>query len=270
MKKLLYFTLILIIFASIWMFGAWSPVTQIETETRYADAPIISSVATETVYFTSRDNVEMHDTDGGAPVFIGAGLSNACGAVAGAEIVAYYDKYYPNLIPGWDSYYPATGKYRSQSTTYVDPMMKELYTLMQTNVGGDGVTEANFKSGLQTYFTNHGYSASYTSVKSGSSLNYSACKTAIDSNKVIVLFTTPGNVYDIVQTSDHDTIGSFTISGNHIMIAYGYLQIKYYSGTTLFRTDTYLKVATGRSAPDIAFYKLGTNNIEAACIVNVG
>lgn len=269
MKKLLYFTLILVILASICMFGAWSPVSQIETETRYADASIISSVATETVYFTTRDNVEMHDTDGGAPAFIGSNLTNACGPVAGAEIVAFYDKYYPNLIPGWDSYYPATGKYRTQNGTYITPLLQELYTLMKTNVGGDGVTEANFKSGLQTYFTNHGYSASYSSVKSGSSLNYSTCKTAIDSNKVIVLFTTPGNVYEISQTSDHDTIASYTISGNHIMIAYGYLQIKYYSGSTLFRTDTYLKVATGRSMPAVAFYKLDTNNIEAAYIVNV-
>lgn len=267
MKKLLYFALVLVILSSICMFGAMAPV---ETELRYADAPIIAPLATETIYFTSKDTVDEHDTAGGAPTFSASGMTNACGPVAGAEIVAFYDKYYPNLIPGWDSYYTSTGKYRTQNTTYINPMMQELYTLMKTNEGGEGVTEANFKSGLQTYFTNHGYSLSFASVKSGSTLNYSSCKSAIDSNKVIVLFITPGDIYDIAEASDHDIIGSYAITGNHIMIAYGYLQMKYYNGSTLFRTDTYLKVATGRSTPMIAYYKLGTSNLENAYVVNVG
>ena len=269
MKKLMYFTLVLIMLSSIAMFGAWSPLPQ-TTETRYVDSQFISTIASETVYFTSRDKVEEARTNGGAPTFqTTEGIYNACGAIAGAEIVAFYDKYYPNLILGWDSYYPATGKYRGQSTTYIDPMMRELYTLMKTNVGGEGTTENNFKSGLQTYFTNHGYSASFSSVKSGSTLNYSACKTAIDSNKVIVLFITPGSVYQISEEATYDVIGSYSIGGNHIMIAYGYLQIKYYNSTGLFRTDTYLEVATGSDVPTKAYYKIGSSNLEAAYVINV-
>lgn len=268
MKKLLYFTLILVLLFSICMFGAWTPVSQ-ETEIRYADAPLISTVADITTYFTSKTIVEENRTDGGAPSFVASGLADACGPVAGAETVAFYDKYYPNLIPDWDSYYPATGKYRAQNTTYIYPLLQNLYTLMKTNVGGEGVTEANFKSGLQTYFTNHGYTASYTSVKSGSTLDYSACKTAIDNNKVIVLFTTPGNIYDLHEYSDHDILHPYSIAGNHIMIAFGYLQIKYYSGSTLIRTDTLLEVATGLSFTSLAYYLVNSSNLESACIVNV-
>ncbi|MCH5156526.1 MAG: hypothetical protein J1G02_01460 [Clostridiales bacterium] len=269
MKKLMYFTLVLVILSSICMFGAWSPMTQ-TTETRYNNAPIISAYASEYIYYTSRSIPDDAKTDGGAPTFVGTtGISNACGAIAGAEIVAFYDKYYPNLIPGWDSYYPATGKYRGQSATYIDPMMVELYNLMQTNVAGEGVSESEFKTGLQQYFTNHGYTASFSSVKSGSTLNYSACKSAIDNNKLIVLFTTPGNVYSISEYSNYDIVNSYTISGNHIMIAFGYLQMKYYNSTGLFRTDTYLVVATGRSTPTLAYYKIDSSNLESACIVNV-
>lgn len=270
MKKLMYFALILVLVTGVTMFGAWSPVMPVEeTEVRYADAPIVAPIATETVYFTSKD-MQDGSTNGGAPTFLATDMSNACGPVAGAEIVAFYDKYYPNLIPNWNSYYPATGIYRTQNSTYITPLLQELYTLMKTNDGGDGVTEANFKSGLQTYFTNHGYSASFASVKSGTTYDYNACKTAVNNNKVIVLFTTPGDVYDIVEHSDYDTIISYAITGNHIMIAYGYLQMKYYSGSTLIRTDTYLKVATGRSAPTVALYKMGTSNLQAAYVVNVG
>ena len=271
MKKLLYFTLILVILSSITMFGAWAPVAQIETEIRYADAPMVSSIADITTYFTSREIVEEARTDGGAPAFeTTTGIHNACGAIAGAEIVAFYDKYYPNLIPGWDSYYPATGKYRTQGSSYISAVLSELYTLMQTNVKGDGVSESEFKTGLQTYISNHGYSSSFTSVKSGSTLNYSACKTAIDSNKVIALFIKPGVVYTWGEYSDHDTWTESTISGNHIMYAFGYIQIKYYNSTGLFRTETFLEVSVGRTSPTLAFFKVDSTNLEAAYVVNVG
>ncbi|MCH5152809.1 MAG: hypothetical protein J1F68_02460 [Clostridiales bacterium] len=269
MKKLMYFALILILIAGVTVFGAWSPIQAEETELRYADAPLVSKIADITTYFTSKDITEEGRTAGGAPTFVASGLTNACGPVAGAEIVAFYDKYYPNLIPGWDSYYPATGKYRSQNGTYITPVLQDLYTLMKTNDGGDGVTEANFKSGLQTYFTNHGYSASFSSVKSGGTLNFSSCKTAVDSNKVIVLFTTPGEIYKLYEYSDHDFLDSYSIAGNHIMIAYGYLQIKYYNGSSLIRTDTFLEVATGLSTVSTGYYLVNSTNLEAAYVVNV-
>lgn len=271
MKKLLYFVLVLVLFTSVFVFGAWSPVAQAQTEIRYADAPIVSTVASTQIYYTSRDIVEERDTAGGAPIYdYTEGFTNACGPLAGTAIVAFYDKYYSNLIPGWDSYYPATGKYRPQVSTYTSPVLSELYTLMQTNVKGDGVSESEFKTGLQTYITNRGYSANYTSAKSGGSLNYNACKAAIDSNKIIVLFTTPGVVYDLGEFSDHDTLTESSFTGNHIMYAYGYLQIKYYNSSGLFRTETFLKVSTGRSTISIAYFKVDSSNLEAAYVVNVG
>ena len=270
MKKLLYFALVLILLASISMFGAWAPITE-DSEIRYADAPIVSTLAYTQIYYTSRDVVEERDTAGGAPLYnLSDNLPNACGPLAGTAIVAFYDKYYPELIPGWESYYPATGKYRSQGNTYATSVLHELYDLMKTNVNGDGVSESEFKTGLQAYITNHGYSASYTNAKSGSSLNYSACKAAIDSNKVIALFIKPGVVYSITEYSDHDTLTEASITGNHIMYAYGYLQMKYYNSTGLFRTETFLKVSTGRSTPSVAYFKVDSSNLEAAHIVNVG
>lgn len=272
MKKLKYFVLVLILLTSISMFGAWSPVAQAEeAEIRYADAPIVSTIAATQIYYTSRDIVEEGRTAGGAPIFYsGEGYTNACGPLAGTAIVAFYDKYYPNLIPGWDSYYPATGKYRTQGSSYISAVLSELYTLMKTNVNGDGVSESEFKTGLQTYISNHGYSSSYTNVKSGNTLNYSACKAAIDSNKVIALFIKPGVVYNLAEYSDHDTYTESTISGNHIMFAFGYLQIKYYNSTGLFRTETLLEVAVGQSATSLAYFKVDSSNLEAAYIVNVG
>lgn len=272
MKKLMYFVLmLLVVLTGVSIFGAWAPVVQVEeSEIRYADAPILSTAASTHIYFTSRDIVEERDTAGGAPLYDDTeGYRNCCGPLAGSAIVAFYDKYYPNLIPGWDSYYPATGKYRYQGSAYTSALLSEMYTLMNTNVNGDGVSESEFKTGLQTYIKNHGYSASYTNVKSASSMYYNACKTSIDNNKVIVLFVKPGTVYEFVEYSDHDALIEISITGNHIMYAYGYLQIEYYNNTGLFRTDTYLKVSTGYSWESIAYFRIDSSNLEAAYIVNV-
>lgn len=270
MKKLMYFVLVLILLTGVTMFGAWAPIAQAE-EIRYADAPIVSTAASTQIYYTYREIVAERDTPGGAPLYSNNdNLANACGPLAGTGIVAFYDKYYPNLIPGWDSYYPATGKYRSQGSTYVTTLLHELYTLMRTNVNGEGVSENEFKTGLQTYINNHGYSASYTSAMSGGSLDFSACKAAIDNNKVIALFIKPGPVYDFVESSGYDTFVESSITGNHIMFAYGYLQINYYNSTGLFRTETLLKVSTGRMAISLAYYNVASSNLESAQIVNVG
>ena len=272
MKKITYVVLVLILLiGGVSVFGAWSPIAQVETEIRYADAPVVSTLASEQVYYTSKEIVEEHDTDGGAPLyFYTNNLSNVCGPLAGTAIVAFYDKYYPELIPDWDSYYPATGKYRAQVVSYTYPVLNELYTLMQTNVKGDGVSESEFKTGLQAYIANQGYSASYTSAMSGGSLNYSACKAAIDSNKVIALFIRPSAVYEISERSGYDNYIESTISGNHIMYAFGYLQIKYYDSTGLFRTETLLKVSTGRTSPKQAYFRVNSSSLEVAHIVNVG
>ena len=270
MKKLKYVALILVLIAGVTLFGAWSPIQAEETEIRYADAPMVSSIASETIYYTSKEMMHVQ-TDGGAPTYtVTANLTNACGAVAGSEIVAFYDKYYSDLIPDWVSYYASSGKYRTQDGTYIPAVMKELYTLMQTNVNGSGTSEAEFKSGLKTYFSNRNYSLSYQNVKSGSSLDFNACMAAVDANKVIVLFTTPGEVYIIAESANKDNLNAYTITGNHIMIAFGYLEIKYYNELGLFRTDRYVKVATGHDYTSIAYYKINSSNLEAAYVVNVG
>lgn len=250
------------------MFGAWAPVEG--SEQRYADAPFLSTYATETVYYTKRDIVELGSTDGGAPQYTAMnGMTNACGAVAGAEIVAFYDKYYPALIPGWTSYYPASGKYRLEDSTYVPALMNSLYTLMRTNVDDVGVSKTDFLNGLKSYVNGQGYTISYQDVKSGQTVDYEACKNAIDNNKVVVLLAYPTSVYTVGDGTGYDTITATSISGAHIMVAYGYAQVKYYNESGLFRTDYYLNVVTGRTAPKVASFKVGGSDIDGAYIVDI-
>lgn len=267
MKKLQKISVMFVLTVCLFTFGAWTYNT---TAQRYADVQLVSTYTTTTVNYTSKDDSVYKRTAGNTPCYISLNdMTNACGAVAGAEIVAYYDKYFENLIPDWVSYYPKTGKYRLQDSTYVPAVMRELYTLMRTNVDDVGVSESDFKDGLKKYINNHGYNVSYQNVVSGSSIDYNACKQAIDNNKIIALLTRACEIYEVGYGNGHDTIVGVNITGSHIMVAYGYQEIRYYNESGLFRTDLYLDVATGWSLPETSYYKVNPHNLNAAYIVNI-
>lgn len=258
---------VLLVFVSV--FGAWSG--SYDTEIRYAEATPISTQASETIYYTRLEEEGFTTTAGGCPMYENVtGLTNSCGAIAGAEIAAFYDKYYPNLIPNWVSYYPASGKYRVQDGTNVPALIREMYTLMRTNVDDVGVSRTDCLNGLKSYINNNGYNVNYESVTTtGNKLNYEKCKNAIDNNKVIILFTTATTVYNIGSFSDHDTISTVNISGAHIMVVYGYYKVSYYNNSGLIRTDTYVAAVLGWSGTSMSFYRVDSTTTQAAYIVNI-
>ena len=107
------------------------------------------------------------------------------------------------------------------------------------------------------------------SVVSGSTVDYSACKSAIDNNKVIALLSRATDVYNLSEGATQDTISSVAISDLHIMIASGYQEINYYKNGSLFRTDRYLIVSSGSQSLGIVYYKLNNHKLINAYIVNI-
>lgn len=270
MKKFAKFLTAVVLLALLSAFGTLAYASEAVTEERYAGAPAYSSRANEVINFTSRTVSLENYTAGKCPTYSRiTGQPNSCGAVAGAEIVAFYDKYFPNLIPDWTSHY-ANGNYRIQDRVHVPALLSELYTLMRTNVDDVGVSENDFKNGLKTYVNNHGCDIEYQSAKTLlGALNFDACRNAIDNNKVIALFVSAGDFYSVSPHDGYDVVTPTTIAGSHIMVAYGYMQLKYYNTSGLFRTDTYLIVATGLDAVTIGMYKIDAKNLNSAYIINI-
>ncbi|MDE6399152.1 MAG: hypothetical protein K2L51_07510 [Clostridiales bacterium] len=251
------------------LFGGWTNVAPEPTEYRYGDAHLLSVYSTETVSFISKDTSVQNATAGNAPKYYApADLSDACGAVAGAIVVGYYDKYFPDLIDGWTSHF-SSGKYRKQDQTYIPAVIRELYTSMRTNIDGKGVSENDFLNGLRQYVSARNHTAAFTCVATESSIDFAACKNAIDNNSLIVLFAHAGNVYQYTGGANTDSIETVTVTDSHIMIAYGYFQIKYYNASGLFRTDTYLQTVVTNDSNSAYFYKTETHNLASAYIVNI-
>ncbi|MDE6618664.1 MAG: hypothetical protein K2K13_06540 [Clostridiales bacterium] len=246
--------------------GGWTSAP--EQDNRYVGGELIATYASEeTISYISKEVVADISTANATPKYSAvSGMENGCGAVAGAIIVGFYDKYYGNLIPDWDSYY-SSGTYRIQNGTYVQTLLFDLYDRMQTNVVAPGVSQDEFKNGLKSYVVDHGYNLQYTSLGAGNSFNYSAFKTAINNNQPAVLFVKTSNLYTYQTINNEDVVSAHSIGGNHIMVAFGYYEVKYTlsNGT---RTDKYLKVATGFSMNSASFYKIGSY-VDAAYKVTI-
>ena len=219
---------------------------------------LYANSTTETVKFTNREE-EYFETVNGVPLYKElASFSNACGAIAGAIVIGFYDKYYEDLIPNYTAYFPTIGLYKPADRTYVPQLIENLYTLMRTNVDDVGVSEDDCINGLSAYCTGKGKTIKYTSVNASKGVDTTAYLNAITNNKPVLLFMGSNDIYTFSYNDTQETISKTNLTGNHIFVGYGYCVVKYYNGTTNFRTDTYLKVACGRNDYSSAYIRVNS------------
>lgn len=215
---------------------------------RYVDAPVASSraVSTEYIDFASKQTEE-YVFPYNVPYYYSTTLSNACGPIGGGIIVGYYDKYYENLISNYTAYYTASGRYRLQDDVYVPAMLQELYTAMQTNVVAAGVSEQECLDGLEACVEGKGYSINYTTVKTvNTDFNFTTYKNQIDSGNPVLLFCNSVQLLDLGCGETQDVVSTGLSSADHIVVGFGYCKYYYYDANgNNFRTETYLKIATG-------------------------
>ncbi|MBQ8428032.1 MAG: hypothetical protein IJX18_02125 [Clostridia bacterium] len=242
-------------------------------ERRYYDETSVSPRAiTETIYYARKEQTYTL-FDYCVPYYQNnnTSLTNACGAVAGAIVVGYYDKYFEDLIPNYTAYY-TSGRYRGVDSTYVPALIQDLYTRMRTNVDDVGVSESDCINGLTSYVQSKGHSITYTSAKSGSGFNHTLCDNAIATGKPILLFCENVSLYGVGESDGYDYWSQSITSGAHIAVAFGYLTINYYDANdALIRTDHHIEIATGWPGNNKCGY-LNANDsswLNSAYIVNI-
>lgn len=230
-------------------------------EKRYYDSLNASPriTITETINYTSKEQ-ECYELPNLAPLYYTTTLTNACGPVAGGIIVGYYDKYYEDLIPDYTAYYPASGKYKRPDSTYVPALLQNLYTLMRTNIDDVGVSETDCLNGLRSYVESKNRLINYSSImnSTGTGLNETAYLSAINAQKPVLMFCNSVTLYDIYLFDNYDNIAILQTGNSHVLVGYAYLVVRYYNGTTNFRTDTYLEVSTGWSENLYGYLKISS------------
>ncbi|MDE5766062.1 MAG: hypothetical protein K2I17_02715 [Clostridia bacterium] len=205
----------------------------------------------------------------GQPRFSNNGWTGGCAAVAGGNLIGYYDRYYEDLIPNHTAgisngelfiYYYAD--------EYVNNMISTLYSYMGGS--GAGISEDGFKSGMKRYCSDKGLSCDFTSLKSGGKLSYDSVKSCINGGNPLVLFL---NTYTVCTTMELDTYGYiyYQISqGNHVMPGFGYRNVKYTHSDGSVSDYKYINVTTGWGDPKEAYFNIEyCTNIVSAYKVNI-
>lgn len=236
----------------------------------YGEQAVTTALESELIYYNRKEEIYT-ETSAGAPLYYQlTDYPNSCGAVGGAIIVGFYDRYYTDLIPNFDPMTPK-GAYKRNDRVYIPQLMGELYTLMRTNVDDVGVSQTDCLNGLKTYMQNHGRSISYSNVLTSNRIDELAYTNALNSNKLTLLFCNKMKLNYINTTKDNvDEISSWTFNGAHVAVAYGLLELRYYKEFGLTITDKYVKVAIGLTEEISGYIRLDANDwLDAAYIVTV-
>ena len=233
------------------------------------DAMAYAATVTDRIEFTKRD-ITFVETTKGVPLYSQVGTyANSCGAVAGAIVVGFYDAYYENLIPNYVPVF-SNGKYKRNDTVYIPKLFGDLYDLMRTNVDDVGVSEEDCKNGLRAYVNNHGQNLSYSNVKGYNAINEAAFVNAIKNNQPVLLFCDKMDLYSIGNNSTFDIVVKTDFNGAHIAVGFGLYTLTYYNGNNNFRTDKYIRIATGISGMPDSYLKLeSTDWCDSAYAVSV-
>ena len=203
------------------------------------------------------------------PEYRGLDLEGACAAVGGANIVGYYDRFYEDLIPNHAAGFTTNGLYRyNLEDTYVYETINQLYSDM--NGSSNGISEANFKSGLKKYCSRKSLSCDYTSLMSGGKIDYSAYKSAIDDGKPSALFLSTYNTCVVYNYDGYDTLNYIKYYDNHVMIGFGYDEVKYNRNDGSSISYKFIAVATGFGHPSSAYFNINfATNIDSVLKVYI-
>ena len=244
-KRSAAFGLILVILCS--FFSLFTATSSKEARySAYGEPITYAFKETETISYTKKEENYFETVKGAPQYYQTSQYQNSCGAVAGAMIVGFYDKYYPDLIPNYTPTF-SNGAYKLGDSVYIPNLIGQLYTLMRINEEGAGVSETDCLNGLRTYVQNKGRALTYINLYGDEGINVNSFQIAVDNNRPSLIFCNKFSVYSIYYSSNADKIEILTYEGAHVLVAYGYYEVNYYSASGLFRTDKYLAVQTGLS-----------------------
>ena len=193
-----------------------------------------------------------------------SGITNACAAVAGCNIIGFYDRYYEHLIPNHVAGKETYGYYiYNPADEYVNNVTRELYYKM--NGSADGITETNFKNGMQTYCAEKNLSCDFTQLLSGGKLSFSAVRQSIEENKPVALLLSTYTVCEIDEETGYDTYDYDIYSGDHIMVGFGYSRLIYTLSDGTSTVNDFVYVASGYSEYLNAYFNMNyCTNINSA------
>lgn len=224
----------------------------------YGDGGTVSGSTLVTINYESKteDNYKMALT---TPCNTSSPYVSACACIAGSNIVAYFDKDCPSLMPNYEPGYEYMGYYFYHGqTSEMKNVVIQLYSDMGTTAES-GTTAQQFLDGMKKYSNRAGYTFSYTSCMSGSNLSYSKVKSSMKNNQPVALFLSGYNVGFLQLQENSDSMSYILSAANHVMVGFGYREITYTYDSGKQETLNYIHVASGIDSSPSGYFNISYN-----------
>lgn len=226
---------------------------------------------TENVFisYVSKDYT-YHPMAAMCPRFTGGySIPNGCAAVAGGNLLGYFDRYYEDLLPNHSAGYMYYTVYiYNGEDSYVEGAIDELYSYMDIT-SEHGATVDSFKAGMKTYCSGKGRSVSFTSCKNGGALDYNLAVQKMQSGQPLAIFL---NTYTVSEyfprDNNEDYYYYYKFKSNHVMAGFGSREIVYTMSDGSTQTTQLICVATGLSVCTEGYFNVNfeTNIIECYAV----
>lgn len=228
-------------------------------------------ISTRTINYATKKVVEDYQIPFGLPCYFGEADKKNCASVSGAIILGYYDRFCEDLIPNYKTYRKSLSKiiYKEQESRIICLIDNLEYYMQDGNT--DGATLKEYRSGLNGYCFNAGYTYRDESIFTSDKFNMQKYKAAITNKKPVTIFLGPFTLINITEQSGKATINKGYDFFTHIVTCYGYYKCEYYdkNGKKVYTADC-LKVATGFQDFDYSLLSLESlSNIQNAISVTI-
>ncbi len=195
------------------------------------------------------------------------GHEGGCAAVAGSNLIMFYDKNYPNLIPNYE---PGKNIFTLYRFNAQDDTMRGVSETLHTDmsIGSGGATVSQFKSGIKKYVNRQGYSISFESLVSWGKFKYDRAKEVVQSQKAIAVFIKGYRATIISNGEGYDSLTYEYANANHVVAGFGCLEVNYTFADNTTRQDKYIHASLG-----VGLYRNGyinlTNKIQEALAITI-
>ena len=241
--------------------GAVVPETVVDylaEDALYGDGGTVSGSVRVTIEYKSRSE-DYYRMAFSTPSNTSSPYVSACACIAGSNIMAYFDRYCPNLIANSEPGYEYLGYYFYHSvTSETTSVVVQLYSDMGTTAS-EGTTTQQFLDGMRKYSNRAGYNFSYTSCMSGSSLSYSKVQSSLKNSQPVAMFLSGYNVAELSENDGSDGVGYILSTANHVMVGFGYWQINYTYNSGAQETFNYIYVASGIDTRPTGYFNINYN-----------
>jgi len=220
-------------------------------------------------------NIEYYTIPYDLPTYTTVYGASSCAVAAGANALGYYDRFYENLIPNYQTYMTYQGYvlYYGLSQATSD-LQFTLYDLTETDVGGAGTTFTGFVNGMEEYVTGKGYNFSYNSLMSWGNFNFNGYKTAVQNGKPVTIFLMDFSLIsmgNILEGENRDEFVQMNYPANHVVVGCGYRVITYYdANNSQIAQRKFLRVSSGLDTFELCYLNISSyTNISNAISYNI-